>query len=164
MVELIEPIVEQIAAALATAIDGITEDNGYLQDLSAVRPTRPSFDPDTDAAPENGKVVIVQTDPEPDSENSTEGNPPAQAWLQPFALVCFVIASDASTMPIDTLVNRARCDIEKKVMEDPQWGGLALDTELHGSMRFNEGQASSGVVVLIAVHYRTRENNPYQSA
>lgn len=157
-----DSVVEQIAENLQATINAITLANGWHQDLVAVRPTRIGFE--ADAAPEDGKVVIIQQDPEADEELSAEGNVAMQAWLQPFALVAFVIASDADTTAIDTRLNQVRADIEQKLQQDPGRSGLAIDTVPMGSIHFSEGPGVTGIVVVVGVRYRTRRNDPYQNA
>jgi len=154
-----DPVVELIAVDIQEAVDAITVANGFNQDLSCVRPTRLGFE--GDAAPVNGKVVLVSEDPDEDEENSGEGNAAIKAWTQPFVLIAFIIASDTSDTAIDTAINRARSDIEKKLMEDPTRGGNAWDTRIRAPARFNEGPGATGIIVMVDVLYRTREGDPY---
>jgi hypothetical protein len=158
-----EPIIERILQNVKTVVDGITVVAGYNQDLDAVRPTKMDFD---DGAPAvNGKVVILCDDPEPNVEKSNAGNPARQAWTLSLVLVAYVIPSDTSTTPIDTLINRVRADIEKALQADPYRGELAVDTSPAGSQKFvEEGGAACGVAVFVDVVYRTPINDPYTAA
>lgn len=153
------PIVEQIAANLKTAIDAITVTNGFQQDLKAVRPTRLGFA--DDEVPENGTVLITQDDPEPLDELSAPGNPALKAWRQPFVLIAFVIESDGATTPIETRINRVGADIQKKALEDPGRGNLAIDTHVQAPNIMNEGPRFTGIIVNVEVDYRTPEDDPY---
>lgn len=156
------PIVEQIAADIQVSVNGVTLLNGFNQDLEAVRPTRVGFE--DDSAPQDCRVVIIQEDPDEDEANSAEGNVGMKAWIQPFALVAFVISSDTVTTPIDTRINQVRADIEKKLMEDPNRDGLAIDTRIRSSGRFSEGPGATGIVVMVDVLYRTPVDDPYRNA
>ncbi len=147
------PVIENIAANIATAIGEITVANGYNQDLTAKRPRRNDF---SDIAPENGIVLIKQADPEPDE--SAIG---CKTWLQPFAIIALVIDSDGTATSIDTRINQVRSDIEKKLMIDNTRGGYAIDTDILPPQEFDDGAGFSGITVRIAVKYRTDENDPY---
>ena len=81
---------------------------------------------------------------------------------QLWAIILFVVPSDSSTDAVDTTKNLFQSDVEKALMADPQWGGLAMDSIV---LDFNQFEAENGefegVVVIYRVHYRTLENNPY---
>ena len=158
-----EPIIEQILLDVVDTVNGITTGAGYQQTLTAVRPTRQDLD---DEGPvDNGTVLVVFSDPEPDAEHSNAGNPARQAWMVQLVLVAYVIPSDASETPIDTLINRVRADIEKALQADHTRGGLANWTRPAGSLKFiQEGGAVSGVAVFADVLYRTPINDPYTHA
>jgi len=157
-----DPVLELIAENIKTEVAEITVANGFNQNLTPKRPTRSGWEDDEPAT--NGKVLIIQEDPDEDEENAAAGNNPMKAWVQPFTLVAFVIASDANSDPIDTLVNRVKADIEKKLCEDPTRGGNAWDTRIRaGGKIYKDGQYS-GWAVVVDVHYRTREDDPYTKA
>ena len=156
-----DPIVELIIQEVVTTVNGITVENEYNQDLSAVRPTR--LDLDDEGPADDGTVVVMCADPEPDAEHSNAGNPARQAWRLALVLLAYVIPSDADTTPIDTLVNRVRADIEMALQADPTRGGLAITTDLAGSQKF-VAEGAAGVAVLADVVYRTPINDPYTQA
>jgi len=156
------PIIEQIATDLQSAINEITEDNGWDETLVAVRPTRIGFE--DNAQPEDLKVLIIQDDAEFNAEVSSQGNAASRAWWQSFSVIAFVINDDTSTDAIDTRMNYVASDIQKKVMEDPYRSGLALDTRIAGTARFAEGPAFSGIAINVEILYRTREDDPYELA
>lgn len=157
------PIIEQIILDVVGTIDGITTDNGYQQDLNAVRPTR--MDLDDEGPGTDGDVVVTFSDPDPADEHSAAGNPPRQGWTVQLTLIAYVIPSDASTAPLDTLINRVRADIEKALQVDHTRGGLAINTTPAGSQKFAvEGGSTTGVAVFADVTYRTPLNNPYTQA
>ncbi len=154
-----DPVVEHIAENVKAAINAVTIANGFNQDLTATRPTRLGF-----ADGEGQKdltVLVVQEDPDEDEESSTEGNPPALAWIQPFWLIAYVLDSDSSTDAIDTRKNRVRSDIEKKLAEDRTRGGNAWDTRIRAPESFVLGPAASGIIVIVDVLYKTSEDDPY---
>ncbi len=153
-----EPIIEQIAVNVVAAINQITGANGFNQTLKATRPIRLGFE--DGEGQKDLTVLVVQRDPEEDPESSTEGNPAAKAWMQPFLCIAYVIDSDSSTTPIDTRKNRIRSDIEKKLREDPERGGNAWDTQIRAPESFNLGPSATGISVVVEVFYKTSEDNP----
>ena len=153
------PIVEQIALEIVARINEITEANSFNQILNAVRPTRYGFT--GDSAPIDLNVLVVQDDPQEDDEHAADGYQAMKAWVQPFMLVAFVINSDDSTAALDTRLNQVRADIEKKLMEDHTRGGLAWDTKMRGSQRFNSDVARTGITIAIDVMFRTDIADPY---
>ena len=159
------PVVELITRDIVTKIDAITEDNGFNQDLNAVRPMRLGNDAGVSLV--NGVVIVHQDDPDVSELDADKGAAGLKAWIQPYALECFVIQDDLTPgdtgTPIDTLINRVKADIEKKLMEDHTRGGNAIETRLDGSMKFvDEGNATiTGIVVFVSVQYRVKLTDPY---
>lgn len=154
-----DPIIEAIAVEITEAINAITVANGFNQDLAATRPTRLDF---LDGEGQQDlTVLIVQQDPDEDEESSTEGNPPAKAWIQPFWCIAYVIDSDNATDPIDSRKNKVRSDIEKKLRSDPTRDGNAWDTRVRAPESFNLGPAATGIIVVVDVLYKTSEDDPY---
>jgi len=148
------PIVEHIAANIATAIGQVTVANGFNQDLVAIRPKR--LDYGQDLTPRDGHVLVMQ------GAEAKETRPTGgESWAQTFILWALVLDSDQATNSIDTRINQVRADIHKKLMEDPQRGGYALDTELVGSDIISDGRGFSGIALEITVHYRTKDDDPY---
>lgn len=148
------PVIENIALNIKTSIDEITTDNGFNQNLTGLRPSRNDFQ---DQAPEDGIVLIVQSDktrPETQSINTDE-------WLQTFEIAAIVIDSDDATTSIDTRLNQVESDIVKKLLTDHTRGGYAIDTIHTGSFKFDDGEGITGINVFIQVHYRTVYGNPY---
>ena len=144
------PVIEYIAEDIEAAINAITRANGFNQDLVAVRPRRNDF---SDIAPVDGTVLIWQDDEtEPEEQLYS-----TQSWVQPFCLQVIVLDSDTAVSSIDTRLNQVRADIHKKLREDITRGGYAYETEIAPSIKFDEG-----IAVFVNVHYRTKENDPYQ--
>jgi len=148
------PIIEYIAENIKDSIDLIVAGEVYNQTLSAVRPKRTDF---RNASWDDLTVLINQM-----SSRELESASMTKEWAQQFLLVAIVVDSDDSTDPIDTRLNQVRGDIEKKLAEDLTRGGYAIDTEINESTPWidDEGRLS-GVAVLITVHYRTKDNDPY---
>ena len=148
------PLIEQIAAAIATDIDAITVANSFNQDLTAVRPKRNDFDT---AAWDDLTVLISQVE----AEKLSGGNLTVM-WRQYFMISAIVIDSDSAATSIDTRLNYVASDIAKKLLTDITRGGLAIDTNVHAAVPFDdEGSGLSGVAVQISVDYRTKEDDPY---
>ena len=152
------PIVEHIAADIATAIGEITVAAGYNQTLTALRPTKMDF-MQTPAA--DGVVLIKQDDPVRIDEEETPYT--CIDWSQPFVLAAFVIDSDDAATPIDTRLNQVRSDIEHKLSVDKTRGGYALDTTISNPVPFAESPRVTGIAVVVEVEYRTAVNDPYAS-
>ena len=147
------PIIEYVALDITAAINAISEDNGFNQDLTALRPRRNDF---SDVVPEDGLVVVWQADAARGGEEAAM----SAAWMQSFALMAIVLDSDAATDSIDIRINQVAADIEKKLNEDVTRGGYAIDTQIDSHVKFSD-EGFSGVSVNITVHYRTEHNDPY---
>ena len=150
------PIIENIAANIAASVNLITTENGFQQDLTAVRPKR--FDL-RDVAPEDGVVLVTQQD---ESPSGAEAYPTTEIE-QTFNLVAFVVDSDDASTSVDTRINQVVADIRKKLREDPQRNSNAIDTTF-GSVWFIDDEDFTGVVVPVIVRYRTQRNDPYTMA
>lgn len=151
------PIKEYIALNVETAINAVTTENEFNQDLTAVRHKKNDF---SDIIPENGKVLMWQDD----AERPEEEGIGTQQWILPFTLMAFVIDSDEAATSIDTRLNQVEADIQKKMREDITRGGYAFETEILPSAKFDDGKGFTGIAVNIAVHYRTNEDDPYTGA
>ena len=148
------PIIEYIAQDIEAAVNAIAIAAGFNQDLTAVRPRRNDF---SDIVPENGKVLIAQTD---EVEAAAEALTTEQ-WFQTFVLMALVIDSDNETESIDKRCNRVRADIQKKLIATADRGGYAIDTILGESAIFDDGEGFTGIAVSVAVHYRVKHDDPY---
>lgn len=156
-----EPIVENIAAALFTRLESVTEANGYQQTLSAVRPKSTLGD----IAPTHLRAVLLQDDPSPASESDVPGAPFAQAWWQPFVICIYVRPSDGDSIPIDTRINRVWADVVKAITAPTAWhtfGAGAINARIDPPERFDHDDgAHEGVMIVVSVLYRTSETDPY---
>lgn len=149
-----EPIVEQIAAKIATQLATVTTGNGYQQSVaSVIRPTRYTVPP----TPTDRMVVLTQLDP-----SVIDGPHMFSTWRQPFAIDLFLRPSDTSTTILDLLANRFRSDVEKAIMAKRTWDGLAIDTRIDAPQSWIRLDDNfEGVTVNISVDYRTKELDPY---
>ncbi len=157
-----DPIIEQIAQNLKSAVSAITTANGFQQDLTCVRPL--SNDWESNERPRDNLVLLVQMPATRDDAISTAGNSGLYGERALYELQCYVCPGDDSTTPIDTLLNRIRADVRKKLMEDPTRGGLAIDTEFEESVPFEHSQGISGLALSFAVRFRTPFDDPYTGA
>jgi hypothetical protein len=153
-VEVNTPVIEYIAANIETTINAITTGNGYSQTLIAGRVNAEDF---ASVSPENGKVLIVQTD-----EDLPERQAPlSRDTFQTFILVAFVIVSEDAAGSIDTLRNRVKADITKAMMAVPTRGNYAIDTEIFETDFFKDDQGITGLAIPMRVRYRTKHDDPY---
>ena len=154
------PIVEQIAAAIATQLGTICPAEGYQTTPTAVvRPTRVNHL----ITPQEGNLILTQDDAE--VLELLNGNPPTLVWRQGWNVDIVWRPSDAATEPADTTFNLWAADVEKAVMAVPQWGGLAVNTELIGrTFAPPNADGIDGITVTFAVTYRVDEDDPYTKA
>lgn len=149
-----DPIVEQITQNIETTLQGVTKANGDNFDLIVERRKRDGNSTD------HGAAVIYQDDPE---LLPTEETPIGWiGWIQPYQIELHIRESEEDPRPPDQLINLIRSDVEKKLMEDPHRGNLAIDTHPDDPDLFEASNGSyEGIIVNIRVPYRTLENDPY---
>lgn len=150
------PITESIAENIKIAIGEITIANGFNQDLTAIRRKRTDFH---DVAPDDGKVLIMQTEDE-----RLEQPVGFASWSQKFLITAIVLDSDDATTSIETRTAKVRDDIRKKLTEDTTRDGNAIDTICGPAAPFDDGESFTGIVLEIDVHYRTKFDDPYTKA
>lgn len=149
------PIIERIAQAIEAALQTVPSVLGSAV-AGVVRPTRLGG-----YTPRHLLILLEQGDSEPNLEESAAGNPPALAWNQPFTLTLMVRPSDRDTTPIDTILNHFRCEVEKVLMADVQWDGLARSASLGQTSKvLTQDAAYEGLELTYTVVYRTAENDP----
>jgi len=147
------PIIEQIAAAIKTALDALVTAGSASKAERPLRSGMPS-------SPQDKHLVLMQGDAS-EVEDGAIGH---KTWMQPFAIDCFVRPSDSSTTPVDTAINTLRADVEKALRDDPTWGGLAIDTIIRDPEGFLAGEGTEGVRVNADVHFRHLEDDPYSQS
>lgn len=155
-----DPVTEQIASAVATVIEGVTEDNGaQLTISSVVRPTRIGG-----FKPAHLLVVLMQDDWR-DAGNAPMGK---VRRVLPLSAYVFVRASDRDETPADTYCNLAEAEIEKAIqtaMGTDRLGGLAKHIEFTEpeSFVFKDG-AFEGKAINFEVTYGHAYNDPFTPA
>jgi hypothetical protein len=148
------PVKEYILQDIETAINAITEVNSYNQDLTAVRSTRNDFG---EFSPLNHQVIVAMGD-----EEKIDGPAVGCAeWMLPVTCIAIVLDSDAATASLDTRLCQVEADIIAKLRTDCERGGYAIDTHTLASYKFEDDRGFSGIAVNIAVHYRTKFDDPY---
>lgn len=150
------PIVEEIAQAIKTQLETVTEDNGYQQDVTVVRPTRLGG-----FVPSHLQIVLTQDDPT--LLGDVEGANSMKEWRQPFVANCLVRTSDANTEPVDTTINTLRADVEKALMSSESWwNGLATDCRVLAPEQIVTADGEyEGVAIRFELDYRTDRDDPY---
>lgn len=146
------PIVEDIAADIATKIALITTGAGFQHTLTVLRPKTITYKA---AGPTDKQVVVRQGQRTKLNEASL-----AIAWEQIFELTCWVTESEDAATSIETKINQIVADIEKKLTEDVQRASNADNTRLLGAEPI-EDDAGTGTIVTIAVDYKVLATDPY---
>jgi hypothetical protein len=151
-----DTILEQITQDIIDTINTVTVLAGYENDLVCERAVRP-YNTVRDRL-----VVVSLGDPELGASNSDK----AVAWRQTYNLACYASEPEESDVPLDRRLGTMQADIEKALRVDHNRGALAVDTALLGSVRTDDPSSSSDeqmaeLAVLVSVHYRTLEADPY---
>ena len=156
MPDLKYPIVEQIAQAIEARLKTITTDNGYQFTVAGVaRPTR-----EGGYKPRDKLLVLQQENPEEADDQ------PAmyRQWWQPWRIDLYVKPPDKSITPIDQTVNIYRAEVEKALLTDRTFGGLALDARIRPQIDWETVDgAFEGTSIMLAVLYRHLETDPYDN-
>lgn len=157
------PIAEAIAVLVKQRLGVITTDDGYEVDVPSVeRPKRLST-----FAPRDFQLVVTQGPITPNPALMRPGNPPAIAWVAPFAIEGTLRDSETSTTAVDTWRNRFLADVMRAVTEDDTpnwwtWGGNAIDTTFGTVTNIDDEDGShNGFQLIMQVTFRTDEGNPY---
>lgn len=146
------PILEQIAQAMLTQLQGLTEAGGYNFTLaSAERPTRYSTWKPTHLA-----ALLTQSDPVPAEESTFDED----HWTCEFQVHAALRVSDSSSTPIDTLINVLGADLIKALCADRTFGNLADSLDILKPLKWQE-DGFAGVTVSCRVHYQHAKGDPY---
>ncbi len=151
------PVIEDIAVNIAVAIDLITVEEEFSYALTAVRPKRVLFGTETW---KDLNVLVVQG-PEKGRTDLTGG---VKEIVNGFFLMVITVESDKASTSIDTKNNKIAADIEKKLMEDINRGGNAVNTEIVSKAPLAEGEFFSGIELEVDVTYRVNVDDPYTKA
>lgn len=153
-----EPVVERIAQNIVNTLRELTTAAGIYANATVDRPN-PALPHDF----KDYRLLVVQENEEEDEEAGTADG--LLGLIQPFRIVCDAVLPETAQTAIDTVLNRIKADVQKKLREDPQRGGLAWDTVLRpAEMDDTTENARSGTVnVVVAVRYRVLEDDPYKT-
>lgn len=154
------PIIEQIAAAIATALATIStaheegEDPEYQTTVAeVVREKSPGKWALKDMQ------IILQQDPDQPDERQENGY---QNKTRVFHAVCIHRPSESATVPYDKTLNLFAADVEKVLYSESWWAGLVVDTSYAPPDRVDVvADGFVGVDVAIRVHYRHLYGNAY---
>lgn len=157
-----DPILEQIMDQIETALAAISTGGGYETTVSEVY--RPKTILGYDEVPNKDfSIQLVLGDPTRDEEQSRMGNPPLVAWDQPIEMNLIYRPSESASDPIEKVLNRFWADVIKAIYTDPQWSGLAIDTEISDPQwMISQTDGFVGINAIINLEYRHKENNPYE--
>ena len=74
----------------------------------------------------------------------------------------FFIHNEDDVVATDTYLNRLQGDVKKAILEDYSRGGLAIDTNVLGTLPIEatEGQKNSGIIIEIEIRNRHLRNDP----
>jgi len=152
------PIKEQIVQAVVAALERISTANGYATDgVEVIRPRRTG----ETYAPAHHGIAVLQDEEQDAEDDHMAGNPPAIARQLPIACNLVVRQSEDSELPMDRVLNVFEADVHKALMQDVQWGGLAIDTKLRPSEYGEPSTGVEGLIVWVEITYRVSENDPY---
>lgn len=154
------PIVEQVAQAIVTQLETITTANGYENNVNNVtRPRRTG----ENTRPQNLDIVLIEEDWDRNEDDDIVGAPSGIGWRVPFALDCVVRQAESSSLPMDQVINAFVADVQKALMADVTWGGLATDTEL-GAVEFASPEMGfEGATVWVEVLIRVEITDPFST-
>jgi len=153
------PVIENIAADIATKIDLITTGNGFEYTLVARRPKRVLFGNETW---KDQDVLIVQGAEK--SRTDLLGANGVKEIVQGFFLMAITVQSDTASDSIDTKNNKVAADLEKKLMEDITRNSYAIYTEIVDRLPLVENEFFSGVMLEVDITYRVNVEDPYTKA
>lgn len=149
---------EQLAIAIKAGLEYITVAHGYTYNVLDV--VRPTIHAPVD--PAHLRIVLTSGVPARAPDNDLQGNPPARAWREPYSCAFFAMPSETDTAASAWWWHTLAADMTKALMLAPQWGGLAIESEIIGMRQLEPDELSyGGAEVTLEVLYRTPENDPY---
>jgi hypothetical protein len=114
--------------------------------------------------PKDRQIVLTRESEERVPELDCPGNPPSEAKRATFAIRCHVLPSEKDTTPVEEYCDVIAADVKRAIGDASQWhtmGGLAINTEWLDPVAINSDGSFGGIAVVLAVTFRTDENNPY---
>ncbi|HUT58865.1 MAG TPA: hypothetical protein VNA25_13545 [Phycisphaerae bacterium] len=151
------PVKELIVQAVEAALKKITPPGYKTAGVQVVRPRRTG----EKFAPQEKMIIVLQEPEQRSPDDDLVGNPAAIAWRLPITCDLVVRVSEADTTPMDQALNVFEADVRKALMQDEQFGRLAVRSELGGTEYPDAAAGVEGVTVSIDVIYRTAINDPY---
>lgn len=144
---------ENILAHIKTTLEGITEANGYNNDIASVQRWM-----------QRGNIlksvpcIVISAGQE---DKRPEPNPLMSCRITVY-LELYLRQNETDQTPTDSLINSLLGDIEKALMLDYTRGGNSLDTNIRAIIPFEtqEGQVNAGAVIEIEVLYQHQQNDP----
>jgi hypothetical protein len=153
-------VTEQIWEELYSRLTVLTSGSEQTTVSEIVRPTRLGT-----FTPKDLQIVVVQANPELVPELMCPGNPPAEAWRQVFNLYLHIMPSESDEEVIDSIRSRFIADVRRVVCTPSgtwhTFGGWSINAEWLSMENIESGESCGGVVMPIAITYRTDEGNPY---
>lgn len=151
-----ERIFEELYCRLSKLVDS-TEQTTVCE---VVRPTRLGA-----FTPKDSQIVITYANPELVPELMCPGNPPAEAWRQVFNLYLHTMPSESDEEVVDSIRSRFIADVRRVVCTPSatwhNFGGYAINAEWEQMQNIESGESCGGVLMPLAVIYRTDEGDPY---
>lgn len=156
-------IIEQIIAAIQTAVEAVTTGNGYQIDVAGVYRPATMGGQDRDS-PGSYDVQLTRGQTQRNETLDLLGNPPKVGWTVPVQMDCLYRPSSSNTDPIEQVLDTFWSDVTKAVMDDTQWSGLAIDSDLAPPEEWIDmDDGTCGKTGILQIHYRTPENDPYST-
>lgn len=155
------PLIEQIILLLIDTLSDITTDNGYNQTVGTVHRPK-TLQARGQVSYKSFDMVITLGETVPNEELDAMGNPPVIGITQLLQLDMIYRPSKATDQAIEAVLERFEADVRRTVMQDPQFNALAIDSDMDEPEWWaNDDEAMVGATVMLNVHYRMYENDPY---
>lgn len=156
------PLIEQIILQVIDSLGDITTANGYNQTVGTIhRPT--SLQARNQATYRSFDMAVTLGESAGNEEYDYAGNPPVIGLTQEIMLDMIYRPAKDSTEAIDAVLARFEGDVRRTLMQDPQINSLACDSDMdEPDFWGNADDGTVGATVVLNVHYRIAENDPYQ--
>jgi hypothetical protein len=148
------PVAEMISLDVIETLAKVKLAGDYHVDLSVERRRRPFNQP------RHMLAVLHEGDDEPAGDD--ESSLGDKYWVRPYGVQIFVFGSELDSEDLyHQVLNMARADVHKALMQDVTRGGWAWNTEIGAPQEFDAPGDAGGVIVYFDVHYRHKETDPY---
>ena len=144
---------ENIIADLKTTLEGVSQANGYNNDIASVQRWQ-----------QRGNVlrsvpcIVISAGQE---DKKPEPNPLMTCRLSVY-LELYIRQNETDLTPTDSIINSLLGDIEKALMVDYTRSGNAKDTNIKSVIPFEtqEGQVNAGAVIELEIIYQHQQTDP----